>query len=122
MREEMVELHARQGGVEACPEELGGLTTPRLASTLAGGSGDDVLDGRARVVASDGTDVTALFVEGAERTLALARESGAARAYLKKWSPSCGCTETSIEGSHAPGRGVAAALLARAGIEIIEVP
>jgi len=122
MREQMVELHAGRGGVEACPEELGGLTTPRLASTLVGGSGEDVLDGRARVVASDGTDVTARFLAGAERTLALARESGAVRAYLKKWSPSCGCEGTSVDGERAPGRGVAAALLGRAGIEIIDVP
>jgi uncharacterized protein YbbK (DUF523 family) len=118
----MARLAGEAGGVEACPEELGGLTTPRLASTLVGGSGEDVLDGRARVVASNGRDVTARFVAGAERTLALARESGVVRAYLKKWSPSCGCAGTSIQGERAPGRGVAAALLARAGIEIIDVP
>jgi len=118
----MVELHEKMGGVEACPEELGGLSTPRKASTLVGGSGEDVLEGRARVVASDGTDVTALFVAGAERTLALAREAGVRRAYLKQSSPSCGCEETSIEGRRAPGRGVAAALLARSGIEVVDVP
>ena len=118
----MEDLWKEAGGVVACPEELGGLSTPRKASTLVGGNGEDVLEGLARVVASDGTDVTALFVAGAERTLALAREAGVELAYLKQSSPSCGCEETSIEGRRVPGRGVAAALLARSGIEIVDVP
>ncbi len=121
-RQEMVELHAGTGGILACPEELGGLPTPRASSTIVGGDGNDVLDGRARVLTGDGRDVTDAFVAGAEKTLALAREAGATRACLKQSSPSCGCGETSVEGERAPGRGVAAALLARSGIEIVGVP
>lgn len=120
-RPDMVELHARCGGVLACPEELGGLPTPRAASTIVAGGGQDVLDGRARVRTTDGTDVTAMFVSGAESTLALAREAGTTRAYLKQSSPSCGRGETNMEGRRAPGDGVTAALLARAGIEIVAI-
>lgn len=96
--------------VTACPEQLGGLTTPRLPAELSGGSGEDVLWGTGRVVDSAGNDVTAQFILGAHRTLALARAAGCREAVLKARSPSCGfCPEK---------RGVAAALLAAEGIKI----
>ena len=41
-----------------CPEQLGGLSTPRTAADLVGGDGHDVLASRARVITKDGTDVT----------------------------------------------------------------
>ena len=66
--------------VPVCPEVLGGLTTPRLPAERRG----------LRVVRSDGTDVSAAFRLGAERTLAVARERNVAAAILKSRSPSCG--------------------------------
>lgn len=120
-RDEVVGLWRERGGVVACPEELGGLPTPRTPSTLDGGDGAAVLDGRARVVSRDGTDVTELFLEGARRMLSLAREAGVTRACLKRGSPSCGCSLTNVGFSKVGGRGVAAALLERSGIEVVEV-
>lgn len=104
--------------VPACPEELGGLGTPRPAAELVGGDGEAVLDGKARVENAAGRDVTREFVAGARAALAIAREAGATEAYLVERSPSCGCAVTHVEGSVVRGRGVAAALLAREGIRV----
>jgi uncharacterized protein YbbK (DUF523 family) len=109
------------GGPLVCPEHDGGLTVPRLRSTLAGGDGDAVLDGRARVLDERGRDVTAPFLAGAREAVRLARLSGARRAYLKAGSPSCGVHATNVGARRVPGRGVAAAALARAGLTLVEV-
>jgi uncharacterized protein YbbK (DUF523 family) len=104
--------------VPACPEELGGLGTPRPSAELVGGDGDAVLDERARVVDERGRDVTAAFVEGARRALEIARVAQATEAWLTERSPSCGCRATHVDGRVVPGSGVAAALLRREGIEV----
>lgn len=94
-----------------CPEQLGDLPTPRPAASILGGNGHDVLAARARVLDIHGRDLSAAFIRGARMTLALARMQRIELALLKADSPSCG--------SEAPGIGVAAALLAQAGIRII---
>jgi len=50
-----------------CPEELGGLSTPRLPSEIKNATGEDILDTNARVYNKEGTDLTKRFIEGAER-------------------------------------------------------
>ena len=107
--------------VQACPELMGELPVPRPAAEIAGGSGADVLAGRARVVTSTGEDVTAAFVAGAEATLALARRNGCAYALLIDRSPSCGSLQIydgSFSGQRMVGEGVTAALLAAHGIAV----
>ena len=100
-----------------CPEELGGLGTPRPAAHLAGGDGEAVLAGAARVVlACDGSDVTAQFVAGARA--ALAAGAPAQMAILKARSPSCGFGRVTIDGDLRPGAGVFAALLRQAGVVV----
>lgn len=112
------ELVERGEAMPVCPEQLGGLPTPRPPACFAGGDGEAVLAGCARVIAESGDDVTAQFLRGAEETLALARTAGATRAILKARSPSCGCGKVTIDGELRPGMGVAAALLAGSGISI----
>ena len=111
-------LRARGGVVVAvCPEELGGLGTPRPAAWLVGGDGAAVLDGRARVLRQvDGGDVTDAFRVGARQALALGE--GADMAVLKARSPSCGCGQAWIDGQVRSGDGVFAALLRRRGISL----
>lgn len=110
-----------------CAECSGGLPTPRTPAQIVGGSGEDVLDGRARVIAFDGTDrtdVTEPFVEGARNALKAAKRIGAKSAVLKSNSPSCGCGviyDGSFSGAKKPGNGVTAALLIRNGIEVRSV-
>lgn len=108
--------------VLVCPEEDGGLGTPRPPAEIVGGDGHDVLDGKARVVTKQGGDVTAEYVRGAELALAAARQAGATTAVLKSRSPSCGkgCVyDGSFTATLAEGDGVTAALLRRNGIEVL---
>ena len=111
---------ARLAGAEivaVCPEELGGLGTPRPAAELRGGDGEAVLAGRAPVVTVEGNvDVTAAFVDGAQKAAALAE--GASEAILKARSPSCGVGQTHVDGAVQEGDGVFAALLRRGGVPI----
>lgn len=102
--------------VPVCPEQLGGLTTPRPPAHLEGGSGEDVLDGRARVVTDAGVDVTEQYIRGAHETLRIARLFCARRAILKERSPSCGCCQVNRDGVLQSGSGVTAALLRREGL------
>ena len=108
--------------VPVCPEVLGGLPTPRAAAELQGGDGTDVVVGTAaRVVNIEGEDVTAAYRRGAEAAVALALAVGAERAVLKARSPSCGSSAV-YDGTFSrrlvPGRGVTAAALAAAGLEV----
>ena len=94
-----------------CPEQLGGMPTPRTGETLKDGTGADVLDGRLRIVAPEtGCDVTEFYLKGSEYTLEIARIVGAERAYLKGGSPAC------------DRDGVTGEMLKRAGIKVIRVP
>ncbi|HBN09124.1 MAG TPA: DUF523 domain-containing protein [Cyanobacteria bacterium UBA8530] len=106
-----------------CPEELGGLSIPRLPAELVGGDGKAVLLGRAKVLRSDGIDLTAAFLKGANEALRLALASGAKTAILKAHSPSCGCRsiyDGSFEGVVVSGMGVTAALFAASGIAVFD--
>lgn len=97
--------------IPVCPEQLGGLATPRPPAALSGGDGNDVLQGRARVVRRDGVEVTDSFLAGARAVLQIARDQEITLALLKGKSPSCGLH---------PVPGVTAALLQQHGITVIE--
>ncbi len=105
--------------VPVCPEQLGGLPTPRPACRLTGGGGREVLDGLARVVDETGVDRTAAFAAGARAVLGLARRLGCRRAVLQDGSPSCGPRRVHRDAATVPGQGVTAACLAREGIEVL---
>ena len=97
--------------IPVCPEQLGGLPTPREPASLAGGDGADVLCGKARVITASGVDVSAQFIHGAKQVLEIARRQSVSIVYLKGGSPSCGI--------HKP-LGVTAALLCEHGFSIEE--
>lgn len=107
--------------VLVCPEEEGGLGTPRPASEIDGGSGGDVLDGHARVVTDGGRDVTDQYLHGARIALERATDIGCRAAILKARSPACGCGavyDGTFSRTLSDGDGVAAAALRRAGVEL----
>lgn len=107
--------------IQICPEQMGGLSTPRPAAEIVGGEGADVLNGKARVVTVDGEDKTEAFVAGAYRALEIAQTHRATHAILKSKSPSCGCGKIydgSFTGNLTDNDGVTAALFRRHGIEI----
>lgn len=108
--------------VMVCPEEDGGLGTPRPPAEIVGGDGHDVLAGRAKVITDRGVDVTDAYLRGAERALAAARDSGATTAVLKARSPSCGkgaIYDGSFTRTSRAGDGVTVALLRQNGVEVI---
>ncbi len=97
--------------IPVCPEQLGGLPTPRTPAECQGG----------RVVNREGKDVTAAFSRGAEQACHIARLYGAHLALLKARSPSCGCGEIydgSFSGRRIPGNGIAAERLTAMGVEV----
>ena len=113
IEEPLVEsLKERYFLIPACPEQLGGLATPRPAAEILEGDGFSVLSGKARVVNRKGEEVTEAFLRGAREVLRICRTLGIKRAFLKAKSPSCGLS---------PAPGVTAALLLSEGIEILEI-
>lgn len=117
---EIVRLVQVGRAVPVCPEELGGLGTPRPPAGLEGGGGAEVWEGSARVITREGVDVTDAFRRGAEEALRVARSCGARRALLKQHSPSCGVGSASgRDGRRFEADGVTAALLRREGIEVV---
>lgn len=116
----------RQGrAVLVCPEQLGGLPTPRpCAEIVAGGtgSGSAVLAGEARVMDVNGADVTAQYLRGAREATKAALLAGCTTAILKARSPSCGSAfvhDGTFSGVLVPGEGVTAALLRAEGLRVL---
>lgn len=104
--------------VPFCPEEHGGLGTPRPPAWIESGDAAAVLARRARLVTDTGRDVTTEFVTGADGALETCRHEGIAKAYLKERSPSCGVTHTHVANQLVAGPGVTTARLRAAGIEV----
>lgn len=76
--------------IPICPEQLGGLPTPREAADIIHGDGHDVLEGKCSVVTKSGQDVSTPFIHGAHEVLKLVQMQNITIAYLKGGSPSCG--------------------------------
>jgi uncharacterized protein YbbK (DUF523 family) len=117
----LLELWKKNQVIPVCPEELGGLSTPRCPAEIIGGSGEDVLQGRARVIDTNGNDLSRNFVQGALKTLELAYSNGAHSAIFKSRSPSCGAGsiyDGSFKSCLRSGDGVCTALLKQNGIKV----
>jgi uncharacterized protein YbbK (DUF523 family) len=126
LNDKVIKLLEGEELIPVCPEQLGGLPTPREPSGILKGDGEDVIDGRSKVYNAKGEDVTENFVNGAREVLKLARLYGIKDAILKQQSPSCGCGKTQQmryeNGKYiscpVEGDGVTAALLKRNNIRI----
>nr|VFJ58208.1 MAG: Uncharacterized conserved protein YbbK, DUF523 family [Candidatus Kentron sp. FW]VFJ65411.1 MAG: Uncharacterized conserved protein YbbK, DUF523 family [Candidatus Kentron sp. FW] len=97
--------------IPVCPEQLGGLSTPRTPAEQRDG----------KVVTKEGRDVTENFRQGARETLKLAKLYGVREAILKQRSPSCGVGEIydgTFSGRVIRGNGVTSALLKEHGIKV----
>ena len=91
MREVLIQrLKERYVLVPVCPEQLGGMPTPRTSEMLRGGTGADVLEGRLRIIVPEtGEDVTDCHIKGAAHTLEIAKVVGACRDGSRSSSFSC---------------------------------
>lgn len=97
--------------VPVCPEQEGGLPTPRIPAERQGKN----------VVRRDGVDVTAEYRKGAEVALSLCRRFGISIALMKAKSPSCGAGriyDGTFSGTLTDGDGVTVSLLSGNGIKI----
>ncbi len=107
----VLDLASEEILIPICPEQLGGLPTPRNTSEIRGG----------KVVTEKGVDVTGKFEEGAKQVLALAELFGCSEVILKQRSPSCGSGKIydgTFSGIIVEGDGVTAKLLKENGISV----
>jgi len=104
--------------IPVCPEQLGGLPTPRPSASFSSGDGEALLDGNGTLCDLHGSSLNEAFIRGAEQVLNIARLTGCARALLKERSPSCGCRQVYLNGNLVTGRGVTSALLHRHAISV----
>lgn len=111
--ENVLRLAEKHTLIPVCPEQLGGLPTPRYPSEICGG----------RVINNIGEDVTAYYEKGSGEALKIAKLFGCERAVLKARSPECGSKEI-YDGTFTktviPGKGITAALLEENGIEVYD--
>ena len=112
---EILKLVQEGKAILVCPEQLGGLSTPRNPSEIV----DRI---SSKVVASDGTDVTKEYQKGAYETLKIVNLYQVKKAILKTKSPSCGNT-TIYDGTFTHtltgGEGITTKLLRENGIEVV---
>ena len=97
--------------IPVCPEQMGGLPTPRTPSERVGN----------QVLMKDGTDVTENYRRGAENALRIAELNRVDYAILKDSSPSCGCGriyDGTFSGRKIPGDGVLTELLKKNGYTV----
>lgn len=107
----VIELVRSGEALPLCPEQLGGLPTPRLSAEICQGS----------IINTAGKDVSAQFKKGAAETLRIAQLINCKEAILKQRSPSCGCGLI-YDGTHSgnliAGNGVTTQLLITHGINV----
>jgi uncharacterized protein YbbK (DUF523 family) len=107
--------------IPVCPEQLGGLCTPRKPAQIIGGNGFDVLAGTASVINSEGVDKTSEFVAGAHEVLNMAILYKVSSVILKEQSPSCGVHFIHQGKMIVSGMGVTCALLTKEGFHVKSV-
>ena len=97
--------------IPVCPEQLGGLSTPRNPAERV----------KERVISNAGKDVTGEYQNGAEEVLRLAKLLDCRVALLKEKSPACGngwIYDGSFQKELIPGDGVSTELLKKNGIRV----
>ena len=107
--------------VPVCPEETGGLGTPRPAAEMQG-SAESILNGDGSIVTNNGKDITQKFIQGAEGSFEKGLNSEVECAILKSHSPSCGIGEIydgTFTHSLTKGDGIFAYLCRKLGVTCI---
>ena len=98
--------------IPVCPEQMGGLPTPRKPAEQKNN----------KIITKDGDDVTFNFMNGAEQVLKIAKLYNIKSAILKQKSPSCGCGQIydgTFSGTIITGDGITAKLLKENGIKVL---
>lgn len=111
--EKIVEMVRKKEAILICPEQLGGLTTPRYPCEIV----------NEKVINSEGEDKTDEFRRGAEEALKICQLYGIKKAILKAKSPSCGFGKVydgNFQKKLVTGMGVTAKLFIENGIEVVD--
>lgn len=106
--------------IPVCPEQAGGLSTPRTPNELQA-SAAGILSGRGKVKNQAGEDCTKTFIRGASETLKVILLCEIKKALLKDGSPSCGSNriyDGTFSGKSIAGMGITAQVLSDEGIDI----
>ncbi len=122
--DKIIEMVKKGEAIPVCPEQIGGLTTPRVPaeekdtqkSEISGATGSG-----GKIITTEGKDVTENFERGAEEALKIALLSGCDEAILKEKSPSCGVKQVydgSFTGTLKAGDGIFTRLLKKNGIKV----
>ena len=109
IRKELEEMGATC--ISICPEQLGGMETPRVPSEIMGN----------QVLAKDGQETTTFFISGAKKALDIGMENQCHYAVLKEKSPSCGyglIYDGTFSGNKIKGNGITTQLLLEHGYAI----
>ena len=112
LNEKILELVKNGEAILVCPEQLGGLTTPRVPSERLND----------KVITKEGIDVTKNFERGAKEVTNLAKKLNIKKAILKSRSPSCGYGKIyngEFNNTLIQGNGILTDMLLKENIEII---
>jgi uncharacterized protein YbbK (DUF523 family) len=112
--EKILQLMETNEVITVCPEQMGGLPTPRIPSEVKSGV----------VMSRDGRNVDREFRTGAEKCLEIARRELPDLIVLQPRSPSCGVKQRydgTFTGTLTEGAGVTAELLMKNGFRCIDV-
>lgn len=107
----VLQLGEKHTLIPVCPEQMGGLPTPRTPSECRG----------LYVTDKNGVDRTEAYETGAACAVRVAEINRCALAILKQRSPSCGSNmiyDGSFTGKIIPGAGVAASALQKTGVPV----
>lgn len=113
-RADIEDMVKKGEAIPVCPEQLGGLPTPRPPAERIGD----------KVLTNKGADVTAEYQRGAEEALQIAKLVGATEALLKSKSPMCGCNKIydgTFTGQTKDGDGVFTELLKKHNIKVTPI-
>jgi len=106
--------------IPVCPEQAGGLSTPRIPCELQN-KAYEILSGRGKVLNREGEDCTEAFIKGAREALFLTEIFKIRKALLKDGSPSCGSSriyDGTFSGKSIPDEGITAQILRHNGIHV----
>ncbi len=120
LNERCLNLFRDGKAVLVCPEQLGGLQTPRNPVEL-NNTASKVLEEDGKAISDKGKDVTKQFLNGAYETLKIAKELGVTKAILKEGSPSCGANfiyDGTFTKNKIKGKGITAYILEKEGITV----
>jgi uncharacterized protein YbbK (DUF523 family) len=117
---EIIEMVVAGKAIPLCPEQLGGLPTPRTAIGFINGDGSDLMRGEkgARAIGLDGNDYSQNLLRGANEILRIAKMFHIKKAIFKEGSPSCGVFKVWVNSEKVEGCGVTTAILKKNGIII----